>query len=89
MNQRFLYKNYDWNKYIFVCTSVNSGDYHTAKNLSKNISDSIIITTNELIDFNFSFKKESVLILLDNQQLNNVDIKKISVIYLGVEKNKK
>ena len=72
-------------KYIFICTSINSGDYCVAKSISENLSNSKVITTNELNYLNV--KKESNLIFLDYSQLKKVNIKKFDCVKIAWVRN--
>jgi len=72
-------------QYYFICTSINSGDYCVAHSLSQNISNSKVITTYEVNFYNF--KKENIIIFLDNTQMQILDINKLNCIKVAWVRN--
>ena len=78
-------KNNNNYQYYFICTSINSGDYCVAHSLSQNISNSKVITTYEVNFYNF--KKENIIIFLDNTQMQILDINKLNCIKVAWVRN--
>lgn len=72
-------------KYYFICTYIGSGDYCVANSLSEHINNSKVITINEINNYNF--KKENIVILLDNSQMKIFDINKLNCIKVAWVRN--
>lgn len=75
----------DKDKYYFICTSKNSGDYCVASNLTQYMSNSKIITMNELN--NYTFDNDIKLVFLDYSQMEIIDIKKFNCIKIAWIRN--